>query len=77
LPEFRSDFCPTAPALHPHCTHKVENAKGNGCTCTRCTRGSGIPDTARRDCTEEQEKYRIEKWKVKGKLKAQKREVAE
>jgi hypothetical protein len=29
--------------LHPHCTHKVENAKGKGCTCTRCTRGSGIP----------------------------------
>jgi hypothetical protein len=43
LPKFRSDFCPTAPALHSHCTHKVENAKGNGCTCTRCTRGSGIP----------------------------------
>jgi hypothetical protein len=31
-------------SLHPHCTHKVENAKGKGCTCTRCTRGSGIPD---------------------------------
>jgi hypothetical protein len=30
-------------SLHPHCTHKVENAKGKGCTCTRCTRGSGIP----------------------------------
>jgi hypothetical protein len=24
------------PSLHPHCTHKVENAKGKGCTCTRC-----------------------------------------
>jgi hypothetical protein len=31
-------------SLHPHCTHKVENAKGKGCTCTHCTRGSGIPD---------------------------------
>jgi hypothetical protein len=31
-------------SLHPLCTHKVENAKGKGCTCTRCTRGSGIPD---------------------------------
>ena len=30
-------------SLNPHCTHKVENAKGKGCTCTRCTRGSGIP----------------------------------
>ena len=30
-------------SLHPHCTCKVENAKGKGCTCTRCTRGSGIP----------------------------------
>jgi hypothetical protein len=28
-------------SLHPHCTHKVENAKGKGCTCIRCTRGSG------------------------------------
>ena len=33
-------------SLHPHCTHKVENAKGKGCTCTRCTRGSGIPESA-------------------------------
>jgi hypothetical protein len=32
-------------SLHPHCTHRVENAKGKGCTCTRCTRGSGIPDS--------------------------------
>jgi hypothetical protein len=31
-------------SLHPHCTHKVENAKGKGCTSTRCTRGSGIPE---------------------------------
>jgi hypothetical protein len=30
--------------------------------------------TTRRDCIEEQEKYRIEKWKVNGKLEAQKRE---
>jgi hypothetical protein len=30
-------------SLYPHCTHKVENAKDKGCTCTRCTRGSGIP----------------------------------
>jgi hypothetical protein len=32
-------------SLHPHCTQRVENAKGKGCTCTRCTRGSGIPET--------------------------------
>jgi hypothetical protein len=31
-------FC--APALHP----KSYEYKGMGCTCTRCTRGSGIPD---------------------------------
>jgi hypothetical protein len=30
-------------SLHLHCTHKVENAKGKGCTYTHCTRGSGIP----------------------------------
>jgi hypothetical protein len=36
-------FTGCTPSLHPHCTHKVENAKGKGCTCTRCTRGSGIP----------------------------------
>ena len=29
--------------LHPHCTQKVMTTKGMGCTCTRCTRGSGIP----------------------------------
>ena len=28
----------------PWCTHNVANKKGNGCNCTRCTRGSGIPD---------------------------------
>jgi hypothetical protein len=33
-------YAPVAPIV---CTHKVENAKGKGCTCTRCTRGSGIP----------------------------------
>ena len=36
-------FTGCTPSLHPHCTHKVENAKGKGCTCTRRTRGSGIP----------------------------------
>ena len=30
-------------SLHPHCTQKYMNTKGTGCTCTRCTRGSGIP----------------------------------
>jgi hypothetical protein len=34
-------FTGCTPSLHPHCTHKVENAKGKGCTCTR---GSGIPE---------------------------------
>jgi hypothetical protein len=38
-------FTGCTPSLHPHCTHKVENAKGKGCTCTRCTCGSGIPDS--------------------------------
>ena len=37
-------FTGCTPSLHPHCTHKGENAKGKGCTCTRCIRGSGIPD---------------------------------
>ena len=42
-------FTGCTPSLHPHCTHKVENAKGKGCTCTRCTRGSGIPDNRQYD----------------------------
>jgi hypothetical protein len=25
-------FTGCTPSLHPHCTHKVENAKGKGCT---------------------------------------------
>jgi hypothetical protein len=33
--------------------------------------------TTRWDSIEEQEKYRIEKWKVNGKLEAQKTEVVE
>jgi hypothetical protein len=40
-------FTGCTPSLHPHCTHKGENAKGKGCTCTRCTRGSGIPEYGR------------------------------
>ena len=31
-------------SLHPHCTQKIMNTKGKGCTCTHCTRGSGIPE---------------------------------
>jgi hypothetical protein len=45
-------------SLYPHCTHKVLNAKGKGCTCTRCTCGSGIPVSSYAFFTHATEKFK-------------------